>query len=307
MTPVIESCRGIASLFGYAIHFTWLSAILYAAAIIIVLFHDTPTDLYVEYVPSKATWWGYLKSWIKTAAANHFVIICLSTLWSILTTLLFSLGTLLRWAFPKKPPDLQARRLKRARAALWCHKTTVRRTHSSTRLLAAAASGICLTAQAAVGCTIPHPPDTALRTVMADLFPPSPPSTFQQYISGMSLVINEAKATVPTVNILSTGFQWNADSSPVGVDNRASACISNVKADFEDDLEPVQRKVKTFNGTYHGQVYQGTLRWSVLDTQGRTHHWCIPNSYYIPEGGMRLFSPQHWAQERLKQGIEMKQ
>ena len=32
------------------------------------------------------------------------------------------------------------------------------------------------------------------------------------------------------------------------------------------------------------------------DDNGKIHKFVIPNSYYIPEGRVRLLSPQHWAQ-----------
>ncbi len=40
----------------------------------------------------------------------------------------------------------------------------------------------------------------------------------------------------------------------------------------------------------------GTLQWRWLDDDGREHTHRIPNSYYVPDGGHRLLSPQHWAQ-----------
>ena len=44
----------------------------------------------------------------------------------------------------------------------------------------------------------------------------------------------------------------------------------------------------------------GTIKWKWLDDLGRTHEFRIPNSYYVPEGGVRLLSPQHWAQEQRR-------
>ena len=42
----------------------------------------------------------------------------------------------------------------------------------------------------------------------------------------------------------------------------------------------------------------GTIRWSFDDDNGMTHTFLIPGSLYIPSSPARLFSPQHWAQER---------
>ena len=42
----------------------------------------------------------------------------------------------------------------------------------------------------------------------------------------------------------------------------------------------------------------GTLRWTFDDENGISHIFLIPGSLYIPDSPARLFSPQHWAQER---------
>ena len=59
-----------------------------------------------------------------------------------------------------------------------------------------------------------------------------------------------------------------------------------------------QRSIKDFGGTRHFRVWTGTLSWSWDDDKGMSHEFKIPNSYYIPEGKVRLLSPQHWAQTR---------
>jgi hypothetical protein len=42
-------------------------------------------------------------------------------------------------------------------------------------------------------------------------------------------------------------------------------------------------------------VYQGTLQWTLTDDVGERHKFVVPDSFYIPQGGARLLSPQHWA------------
>jgi hypothetical protein len=42
----------------------------------------------------------------------------------------------------------------------------------------------------------------------------------------------------------------------------------------------------------------GTIRWTFDDDDGVSHAFLIPGSLYIPDSPARLFSPQHWAQER---------
>ena len=39
----------------------------------------------------------------------------------------------------------------------------------------------------------------------------------------------------------------------------------------------------------------GTIKWSWLDDEGIVTTHRIPNSYYVPEGGVRLLSPHHLA------------
>ena len=88
---------------------------------------------------------------------------------------------------------------------------------------------------------------------------------------------------------------FDTDSKAVGVDNRASACISNDIADFIYPLQECNRIIKSFDGIKTRKVMRGTILWRWCDDLGLIHKFIIPNSYYIPEGGCRLLSPQHWA------------
>ena len=45
---------------------------------------------------------------------------------------------------------------------------------------------------------------------------------------------------------------------------------------------------------------KGTISWKWSDDWGRIHEFKIPNSYYVPDGGVRLLSPQYWAQTQQK-------
>ena len=87
----------------------------------------------------------------------------------------------------------------------------------------------------------------------------------------------------------------DTDSESVGVDNRASACISCHSGDFLGPLHECCRAIKGFGGTKTYNVYQGTLRWAWEDDDGKAHTFLIPQSYYVPQGNVRLLSPQHWA------------
>ena len=89
-------------------------------------------------------------------------------------------------------------------------------------------------------------------------------------------------------------------SGRIGIDNRASACISHSLDDFTGPMTEVHRTIKGFGGTRTMGTKMGTIVWRWMDDQGRVHRHAIPNSYYIPEGKMRLLSPQHWAQTGRK-------
>ena len=91
---------------------------------------------------------------------------------------------------------------------------------------------------------------------------------------------------------------FDTDAKLIGIDNRCSGCISFERADFKGSLSESQRSIKGFGGTRHFRVWTGTLSWSWDDDNGMSHEFIIPNSYYIPEGKVRLLSPQHWAQTR---------
>ena len=95
---------------------------------------------------------------------------------------------------------------------------------------------------------------------------------------------------------------FDTDSKPLGVDNRASACISHDPDDFTGPLTKVKRTIKGFGGSRYFDVFQGTIKWSWEDDNGVIHTFRIPNSYYVPDGKCRLLSPQHWAKTQKDKG-----
>jgi hypothetical protein len=74
-------------------------------------------------------------------------------------------------------------------------------------------------------------------------------------------------------------------------------------SDFVSDLLPTNKVVRGFGGSKTTNVMQGTLQWKWVDDQGRTHKFTKPNANYVPQGRVRLLSPQHWAKsvEKCKQ------
>jgi transposase InsO family protein len=89
---------------------------------------------------------------------------------------------------------------------------------------------------------------------------------------------------------------FDTDSGPIGVDNRCTGCISHRIDDFEGPLRDSNRSIKGFGGSRTRNIKIGTIAWQWDDNQGKTHKFTIPNSFYVPEGNVRLLSPQHWAQ-----------
>ena len=84
----------------------------------------------------------------------------------------------------------------------------------------------------------------------------------------------------------------------IGIDNRCSGCITHVRSDIPGALKQCNKAIKGFGGAKTYEVWTGTIHWDWEDDQGKIHTMVIPNSYYVPEGKVRLLSPQHWAQTR---------
>lgn len=94
------------------------------------------------------------------------------------------------------------------------------------------------------------------------------------------------------------GTPFDTDSEPVGIDNQCSGCITHVRSNIPGDVVECKRAIKGFGGTQTFNIWSGTIHWKWDDDNGVTHTMIIPNSYYVPNGQLRLLSPQHWAQQR---------
>jgi hypothetical protein len=88
---------------------------------------------------------------------------------------------------------------------------------------------------------------------------------------------------------------FDSDSFDILVDGGATACILNSLSDFVTPPKASRVRVKGFNGT-SSRAKVGTVSWPILDDAGHRHILKIPNTYYIPECPLRLFSPQHYSQ-----------
>jgi hypothetical protein len=96
----------------------------------------------------------------------------------------------------------------------------------------------------------------------------------------------------------SAQHKFDSDSVTIHIDNCASRCISNSISDFVKPPQKVIGRVKGMGGDNVAVKGVGTLRWTFDDENGLSHIFLIPGSLYIPDSPARLFSPQHWAQER---------
>ena len=90
--------------------------------------------------------------------------------------------------------------------------------------------------------------------------------------------------------------RFDTDSVPLRIDNCTSKTLSHKIEDFEGPMIDVNHKVKGIGGALLSNVKQGTFKLRIEDDQGRPHKIMIPGSLYVPQSGVRLVSPQHWAQ-----------
>ena len=125
-------------------------------------------------------------------------------------------------------------------------------------------------------------------------------SRFSTRLLLFSVFAMQAHATISSEREI----RFDTDSDYIGIDNRCSACISHDRSDFIGDLTPTNRVVKGFGGTRITNVQMGTIQWSWEDDRGVIFTFQIPNSYYVPDGKVRLLSPQHWAKSQHKGKIK---
>lgn len=74
---------------------------------------------------------------------------------------------------------------------------------------------------------------------------------------------------------------FDSDSYPIAVDNCASHCMTNDKADFVRDTVMVQINVTGVGQTQAMEM--GMLLWIIVDNDGTAHEELIPNSYFVPQ------------------------
>ena len=112
--------------------------------------------------------------------------------------------------------------------------------------------------------------------------------------------VNEAVAMATQPHIYANVVNFDTDSHAIGLDDRCTACISNWIEDFDGQVTKTNRTIKAFAGGRVPNVYPGTVLWKWLNDERKRFKFRIPHSYYVPDGGCRLLSPQHWANTQYK-------
>ena len=109
-------------------------------------------------------------------------------------------------------------------------------------------------------------------------------------------------ALATSTPLKTNSVRFDTDSAPVGIDNRCTGCISHIAQDFIGELRDSNKSIKGFGGSCTSNIKVGTLLWKWMDDEGRIYKFHVPNSYYVPSGGVRLLSPQHWAKAQSNNG-----
>ena len=121
---------------------------------------------------------------------------------------------------------------------------------------------------------------------------------YTKWNTGLTFSVMMSTASQQSHNIAETP-PFDSDSQLVGVDNRCSTCITNVRSNIPREIVACNQSIKGFRGAKVWNVWMGTIKWDIEDDEGVTHTHIIPKSYYVPQGHVRLLSPQHWAQSRM--------
>ena len=123
---------------------------------------------------------------------------------------------------------------------------------------------------------------------------------FEQENRQSAMRVSEAVAMTTQRQAHTNVVNFDTDSHAIGLDNRCSACISNRIEDFDGPVTKTNKTIKAFAGGRVSNVYTGTIVWKWMSDEGKRFKFHIPHSYYVPDGGCRLLSPQHWAKTQHK-------
>jgi hypothetical protein len=100
-----------------------------------------------------------------------------------------------------------------------------------------------------------------------------------------------------SMNSLSHGpnIRYDSDLYQTAIYTCTSTCFTSNMKDFVEKPMKIKHNVRELGKAVVN--YKGTVKWSVLDDQGRTHEFKIPEvHYYHPELPFCLLSPQRLSQ-----------
>jgi hypothetical protein len=92
---------------------------------------------------------------------------------------------------------------------------------------------------------------------------------------------------------------YDTQSYLIGIDNHASASMTNCKTDFINTANQANIPIKSIK-RHLSTLKIGTVRWIIQDDEGRPHRIDIPGTYLVPGLPIRLFCPQYAAREIFK-------
>jgi hypothetical protein len=93
--------------------------------------------------------------------------------------------------------------------------------------------------------------------------------------------------------------KYDSDSYLLGINNHASASMTNSEYDFIITPTPIDLKITEIKG-YLNSTKIGMVRWNIQDDEGCTLPFDIPGTYIVKELLLRLFSPQYVAKKMIK-------
>jgi hypothetical protein len=114
--------------------------------------------------------------------------------------------------------------------------------------------------------------------------------------SGNSLFPTQRRSLCVASTIKSVYLGLNAADAPIVIDSGASLSISPYQGDFVGDIEQLNSTIQGIS-TVTKIAGVVTVRWTFKDVFG-TIKIIETRAYYIPDAGVRLFSPQVYFQEQ---------
>ena len=90
---------------------------------------------------------------------------------------------------------------------------------------------------------------------------------------------------------------WNTESDQVGIHNLYRSFIIHQIEDFEEPFTKVNCSIWGFGGVRTCNLTIGTIIWNCGNNNRKSHQFNIQNSYYTPNGNVRILIPHHWSKK----------